>query len=64
MKTTQKFTPKYWICHDKTTDDVFIMTADKSKDNSIEKYIKLFGHYLDDDHVCELMEISKVGELK
>lgn len=32
MKQDQKFTPKYWIAHDKTTDDVLIKTAGKSLD--------------------------------
>ena len=31
MKQDQKFTPKYWVLHDKTTDDVFTDSMRKSR---------------------------------
>lgn len=29
MKQDQKHTPKYWVVHDTTTDEVFLETAHK-----------------------------------
>lgn len=34
MNNSQKLSPKYWVVHDKRTDDVFIETAHKSKDGA------------------------------
>lgn len=45
MKKDQEFTPKYWIVHDTTTDDVFLHTASKSMDRSIQKHDDLYGGY-------------------
>jgi len=39
MKTTQKLTPKYWVVHDKTTDDVFIDTARKGLAEAIDAFM-------------------------
>ncbi len=39
MKDDQKYMPKYWVVHDKETDDVFIDTADKSQGNAIELFL-------------------------
>lgn len=33
MKLNQSFTPKYWIFHNRLTDDVYIRTAHKSFDD-------------------------------
>jgi hypothetical protein len=43
MKDTQKLSPKYWVVHDTTTDDVFIDTAKKGKENSIDAFIYHYG---------------------
>ncbi len=44
MNNNQKITPKYWIFHDKTSDDVFIATATASKslDSTYENAKKLY----------------------
>ena len=75
MNNKQKFTPKYWVVHDKATSDVFIKTADKSMFDSIQKFLQLsayeyFGTVDDDeaesmflDHPsldCSLVEIKLV----
>lgn len=39
MNNKQKFTPKYWVVHDKATSDVFIETADNSMFDSIQKFL-------------------------
>lgn len=43
MNKVQKFTPKYWVGHDNTTDDVFIETASKSRSNAVKKMEHLIG---------------------
>ena len=68
MKDKQKFNPKYWMLHDKTSDDVYINTADKCLDHSRLKAAKLypneFMEYMNsmDDSDCpyefDLFEIS------
>lgn len=39
MEPEQKHSPKYWVVHDKGTDDVFLRTAHKSKNGSEELFI-------------------------
>jgi len=39
MNNNQKFSPKYWVVHDISTDDVFIDTACKTKSDSENSYI-------------------------
>lgn len=41
MKQNQEFTPKYWVMHDKNTDDIFVDTMDKCMSRSKGKYNKL-----------------------
>ncbi len=62
MKAEQKFTPKYWIVHDSTTDDVFLRTASKWRDTAIQRY-ELFegkGKYFEDSEglKCSLFELK------
>jgi hypothetical protein len=40
MNTSQEFTPKYWVVHSTLSDDVYIYTADKSRQGSIRKFLK------------------------
>lgn len=79
MNTKQKLTPKYWVVHDTTTDDVFIDTACKSIKYSIEAFLNLHAYSyfgtVDDEEVagmfydhpsldCSLIEINLVKENK
>ena len=63
MKADQKLNPKYWVVHDKTTDDVFIDTAHKTKQNSIELFLNKhsFNYFgvIDDEALEEKFLISK-----
>ena len=43
MKATQKYTPKYWVIHNITEDDVYISTASKSMDDAIKKFTEFYG---------------------
>lgn len=43
MKLKQKITPKYWVAHDKTTDDVFVLTARKSYDEAYKAFEDEYG---------------------
>lgn len=76
MRKTQEFTPKYWVVHDKNSDDVLLYTASKSRDYSICLYVESFvnaedergnlryGIFDDDDSVeCSLVEIKFVEDL-
>lgn len=40
MKAKQTASPKYWIVHNKNSDDVLISTASKSYDDAVNKFIK------------------------
>lgn len=78
MNDQQKLSPKYWVVHDKKSDDVFINTASKNKKVSMDIFIDdnswdRWATYLEDDELIEmfhndkdleiiLIEISKVGE--
>ena len=66
MKQDQKLLPKYWIVHDTTTDDVFLKTANKNRDKSIQRY-ELFeiteGYFEDNEDLkCSLFELKIVIE--
>lgn len=65
MNSEQKLTPKYWVGHNKATDDVFIGTATKSKDYTIGLMESFFGEdwFLDEDFEVILVEI-KMADLK
>lgn len=43
MKTNQKLTPKYWVVHDLTTDDVIVGTLSKALDDASIKMDTLYG---------------------
>ena len=68
MNNKQIFNPKYWMLHNKESDDVYIDTADKSLQDSrvkaAEIYPKEFMEYMNsmDDSDCpyefDLFEIS------
>ena len=42
MHNKQQFNPKYWMFHNKTSDDVFIATASKCYNLCVEKAKKLY----------------------
>ena len=75
MKQNQKYTPKYWVVHDKETDDIFPSTMHKSKWQSEELFINQmteilnFSNFEDaresyennsDTYECILIEIKQV----
>lgn len=43
MNDYQKLSPKYWVGHNKATDDVFIETAEKSYEWAMDKMELKFG---------------------
>ena len=76
MKPDQKFSPKYWVVHDTTSDDILISTLDKTKTISIDKFIEnhmfqFFGLVEDEDtqevflnqkrFECILIEVKQVN---
>ena len=76
MKPDQKHSPKYWVVHDKQTDEVFLSSAHKSKTMSEMLFIEqqlpnypsqdydtlyeLFFFVDDERYECILIEIKKV----
>ena len=59
MKDSQKYSPKYWVVHDKKSDDVFINTASKNRQASVELFIDnnswdRWKTYLEDDSLIEM----------
>ena len=77
MKPNQELTPKYWVVHDKKTDDVFIETASKGIFESVDIFLKLCSYEYsgkvmadedlpawfdeEEDLECILIEINKIG---
>ena len=64
MKQDQKFTPKYWVLHDKTTDDVFTDSMRKSRADVCSYAEKLLAEdwFMDDNLEIILVEIKKAEE--
>ncbi len=60
MNSNQKLSPKYWVIHDKTTDDVFLHTARKSMQDSVEYFYSYCGGTIGGDLDCILIEIKEV----
>lgn len=62
MNDYQKLSPKYWVGHNKATDDVFIETADKSYEWVVDKMELKFGDDFYENPNLEiiLVEIKKV----
>lgn len=75
MYKEQKHSPKYWVVHDKHSDDVFIGTAHKSKFMSERLFVHnnlmtMFPHaeeedlfemyYNEEDYGCILIELKLV----
>lgn len=60
MIINQKFTPKYWVVHDKTSDDVLFWTMHKSLQGSLDVYNLNYDIPVEDDEnlECILVEIK------
>ena len=66
MKANQKYTPKYWVCHRPSEDDIIIETLSKSKKDSEEKMISMIGEELfyeqiDESLLCDIIDINLVN---
>ena len=48
MKKQQRFTPKYWIAHDKNSDDVLFSTAAKSRAEALDRLKRIHRVQYDD----------------
>ena len=64
MKPNQKLPPKYWVVHDKKSDDVFINTASKNKQNAVDIFVDdnswdRWSTYLEDDALLEMFHNDK-----
>lgn len=63
MKDNQKFTPKYWVLHNRQNDDVYLSTAYKAQSDTLKAAEDLFEDdwFMDDNLEIILIEIKKVG---
>ena len=64
MKPNQKLPPKYWVVHDKKSDDVFINTASKNKRNAVDIFVDdnswdRWQVYLKDEDLLEMFYNDK-----
>lgn len=64
MKDNQTLSPKYWVVHDKTSDDVFINTASKNRQTSVDIFLDYnsfdyWGCYVEDDELLGMYELSE-----
>jgi hypothetical protein len=67
MKSTQKFTPKYWVFHNTTSDAVYLDTASKNKSDCLHSVEQLYTtelqHFYENDdspYKISLIEIKLV----
>lgn len=60
MNIEQKHTPKYWVGHEKDSDDVFLVTANKDQRDTCADMIELFGvdWVLDENLTVDLIELK------
>lgn len=63
MKTNQQLTPKYWVGHNKQTDDVFLDTACKSYKDVLSCMESRYGEdwFMDENFDIILVEIKQVS---
>lgn len=60
MNSKQKLSPKYWVGHDKTTDDVFTNTMCKGYKDTVVQMEDTFGEdwFLDENFEIILVEVK------
>lgn len=58
MNDHQKMSPKYWVGHNKATDDVFIETAEKSYEWALDKMVGMFGNEFYDNENLEIILVE------
>ncbi len=58
MNKDQKYTPKYWVVNDKTSDDVLLWTANKSMEKAKSEYDLNCSPCVDEDENLELVLIE------
>lgn len=59
MRDRQKLSPKYWVVHDKESDDVFIKTASKNRQDAVDIFVDDYSWdgwrtYLKDEDLLEM----------
>lgn len=61
MRESQKLSPKYWICHNCKSDDVFLESASKDRRDCVKYFEDHYGEdwFLDDDFQINLFSIEK-----
>ena len=60
MNTQQEYTPKYWVGHIKTEDDVILDTASKSRHEACRKMEEIYGDdwFMDELFGVDLLELK------
>lgn len=65
MNQNQKHSPKYWVCHNKQEEDVYLSTAAKDITSTMKKTSHLFGEGWTEDPSLDiiLIELKEVEKL-
>lgn len=50
MKVEQELSTKYWVGHDSRTEDLFLTTMYKYRQDTIDEMVRLYGEDWEDEH--------------
>lgn len=63
MNKEQKLTPKYWVAHNTSTDDVYVRTMFKHRQDTLDMVVAMYGDDWEDSHPnikIDLIELNVV----
>lgn len=63
MNNEQKLTPKYWVAHNTSTDDVYVRTMFKYRQDTLDMVVAMYGHDWEEKHPnikIDLIELKVV----
>lgn len=65
MNTEQKLTPKYWVAHNTSTDDIYVRTMFKYRQDTLDMVVAMYGYDWEEEHPnikIDLIEINLVSD--
>lgn len=63
MNNEQKLTPKYWVAHNTSTDDVYVRTMFKYRQDTLDMVVAMYGDDWEEKHPnikIDLIELKVV----
>lgn len=63
MNNEQKLTPKYWVAHNTSTDDVYVRTMFKHRQDTLDMVVAMYGDNWEETHPnikIDLIELKVV----